>query len=402
MKLLNYALKYYQKGLAVVPIGNGGKSPINKRWSIGRLGQNDLRHYFDNGHNVTGIGIITGQLSNNLVVLDFDGPDWEYAYEHFLHCWDELRSAPRVQTGSGKRHIWLTIPDLPIDYTNRKFNRNRQQIIELRGNASNNVAPPSLHPCGKHYCWRSIEAELIAVRFTDIYAWLNDWGEKEPEKPIVTNQLKLVTNRDYAPLPGRTLKFLAEGANEGERNTETYEAAKQYAASGRPLELAVDELLPVALLAGLSEREIEPTIKSGYKAATEKGFSPIAKPESEINIVPTDISDEVAILKARVSKQGKLFSFLWAGRWQEAGYKFLSEADLALCKILAFWVGNDPERVDRIYRQSAMAILQFKEWDKVCLSTGETYGQRTIFVACSSTKVTYASQRRYKDNWVSI
>src|SRR5688572_18814898 len=119
--LLDHALSYYNRGLAAVPIGNSSKAPIVKEWETNRLPADDLKYYFSNGHNVTGIGIITGHLSGNLAILDFDGQNWQAAFDHFLHSWDELANAPMVQTGSGKRHLWLKVPNLPIEYTNQKF-----------------------------------------------------------------------------------------------------------------------------------------------------------------------------------------------------------------------------------------------------------------------------------------
>lgn len=273
--LLRTALQYHSKGLAVVPIGNGSKSPIVKEWETKRLTEADLTYWFSNGHNPSGIGIITGQLSGNLAILDFDGENWNTAFGTFCDFWENLCSAPVVETGSGKRHLWVKIPDTPSNFTNRKFKRdNLHQVIELRCNASNNLAPPSLHPSGGKYRWLTDKAELPEVSFNELFQWLDNWAEKPKAK--APNESP-ANDGEYAPLPRRTLEFMALGANEGDRNTELYEAAKQYEASGRPLELAIKELKPKALEIGLQEREIEATVKSGYNAATEKGFTPIKK-----------------------------------------------------------------------------------------------------------------------------
>lgn len=281
--LLRTALKYHAKGLAVVPIGNGSKSPIVKEWETKRLTEADLTFWFSNGHNPSGLGIITGQLSGNLAILDFDGLNWNTAFGVFCDFWEDLCCAPIVETGSGKRHLWVKIPDLPPTFTNRKFKHEiigyddkgkpiYAQIVELRGNESNNLAPPSLHPSGGKYRWLTDKAELPEVSFNELYQWLDNWAEK-PKAKVTTDPQP--DNGEYAPLPRRTLEFMALGANEGDRNDELYEASKQYCASGRPIEKAIEDLKPVALRIGLEEREIEATIKSGYKAATEKGFTPI-------------------------------------------------------------------------------------------------------------------------------
>jgi hypothetical protein len=60
-----------------------------------------------------------------------------------------------------------------------------------------------------------------------------------------------------------------------------------------------------------------------------------------------------------------------------SGYPGQSEADLALCSYLAFYTGDDPERLDRLFRGSA---LMRPKWDRNA-RTGETYGAGTIRLA---------------------
>ena len=48
------------------------------------------------------------------------------------------------------------------------------------------------------------------------------------------------------------------------------------------------------------------------------------------------------------ARNGADFDRLWHG--DTAGYPSHSEADLALCYMLAFWTGRDPGRIDRLFR----------------------------------------------------
>jgi len=57
------------------------------------------------------------------------------------------------------------------------------------------------------------------------------------------------------------------------------------------------------------------------------------------------------------------------------GYPSQSEADQALCNHLAFWTGNDPAQMDRIFRTSG---LYREKWNKKHYGDGRTYGQATI------------------------
>lgn len=63
-----------------------------------------------------------------------------------------------------------------------------------------------------------------------------------------------------------------------------------------------------------------------------------------------------------------------------------SATDQALCNHLAFWTGKSYSRMDSMFRETS---LMRDKWDRVHFSdTGETYGERTIGTAISSTTTT--------------
>lgn len=83
--------------------------------------------------------------------------------------------------------------------------------------------------------------------------------------------------------------------------------------------------------------------------------------------------DDQALLRRMFSsRNGAAIEALWNG--STAGYASQSDADLALCNHLAFWTGNDEERIDQLFRQSG---LMRDKWDSNARN-GETYGQGTI------------------------
>src|SRR5699024_4599357 len=57
---------------------------------------------------------------------------------------------------------------------------------------------------------------------------------------------------------------------------------------------------------------------------------------------PADVSDAELIEKARNAANGRKFAELWDGGL--CGYPSQSEADQALCNLLAFWTGKDAAR----------------------------------------------------------
>lgn len=96
---------------------------------------------------------------------------------------------------------------------------------------------------------------------------------------------------------------------------------------------------------------------------------------------PLDLSDAEIIAKAHNARNGAAFAALWNGDF--SAFPSHSEADLALCGMLAFWTGRNAGQMDRLFRSSG---LMREKWDR--RQSGSTYGALTIAEAirtCSST-----------------
>ena len=87
----------------------------------------------------------------------------------------------------------------------------------------------------------------------------------------------------------------------------------------------------------------------------------------------TMLDDQVLIEKAKSAENGSKFKKLWSGDF--SAHSSQSEADLSLCRILAFWTGRDKDRIDGLFRQSG---LFRPKWDIPHFGGGKTYGQATI------------------------
>ena len=100
-------------------------------------------------------------------------------------------------------------------------------------------------------------------------------------------------------------------------------------------------------------------------------------------------TDAELIERARRAANGAKFERLWAG--DRSGYDSQSEADLALCMILAFWTGRDAARIDALFRQSGL----FRDkWDERHGADGRTYGQITMDNAIQQTRDVYRAEGR--------
>jgi putative DNA primase/helicase len=66
-----------------------------------------------------------------------------------------------------------------------------------------------------------------------------------------------------------------------------------------------------------------------------------------------DLSDEDILSRAYRAANGDRFMKLWNG--DASDYQSHSEGDLALCAMLAFWTGPDPERIERMVSESKLS-----------------------------------------------
>lgn len=162
-------------------------------------------------------------------------------------------------------------------------------------------------------------------------------------------------------------------------NVEMYETGRYFVMTGN----AVTNY-PVA--------DCTETVKPLHEKYIGKTGKKSAEPVSISAVAFTGNVSEM-LEKARNSKQGKLFSDLMNGNF--AGYySSHSEADLALCNILAFWLGRDPDAVDNVFRTSG---LMRDKWDRK--QSGSTYGKLTVQKAISECAAVYGEKNVPSKNY---
>lgn len=163
---------------------------------------------------------------------------------------------------------------------------------------------------------------------------------------------------------------------------EMYEASRYFTVTGdrvlgtppdiRRRTAELEEIHGDHLAAGPRERTEDPsTDEQATDASTDQNSS-------------SSISDTELIDRAKAAENGAKFARLWRG--STAGYPSQSEADMALCCLLAFWTGCDHARIDRLFRSSG--LLRDK-WDEQHFADGSTYGEKTIERAIAVTDEMY-------------
>jgi hypothetical protein len=130
------------------------------------------------------------------------------------------------------------------------------------------------------------------------------------------------------------------------------------------------------------QAELQGVISRVFGEESTNGHSkPVAAPER----LKYGLSDDEIVRKALSASNGERFSRLWAG--DTSGYGSHSEADLALCGMLAFWTGGDATRIDALFRRSG---LYRKKWDR------KDYRNRTIAEALTRKTEFYEAPKTVK------
>jgi len=171
VELLGAAEEYLKAGFSVIPValiklpdGRSRKPALVdwERYQISPPTLEEIRGWFSNPNqfeairngNKLGLAIITGKVSGNLAVVDFDSREAAQKslrdlQENQPDLYRKLVNTWIVETGKGL-HFYLRVlnPD-PARFGNRlKLGGND---IDIRADGGYVVAPPSPHPSGKSY-----------------------------------------------------------------------------------------------------------------------------------------------------------------------------------------------------------------------------------------------------------
>jgi len=130
-------------------------------------------------------------------------------------------------------------------------------------------------------------------------------------------------------------------------------------------------------------------INERSKAIAEiyKIFSPSPKeqaPQKQQEPISHSFTDEKVIFRAMNAPNHDDFKRLLEGNTSK--YPSPSEADMAFVGMLVRQIGNNPQQIDRIFRQSK---LMRKKWDETHSSDGKTYGEMTIRKAFEGSRQVY-------------
>jgi len=190
-----YYLELYKRwGLSIIPIANKSKKPLVK-WEEYQHRQpfdGEIAEWWDKywSEGKANIGIVCGNASDNLVVLDFDS---QSKYEEFVLGQPQLYKKTPVMKTSRGYHIYLR--------TKEPVKSQKLDSIDIKGEGGYVLAPPSIHPDGPVYQFKNPDVtEILQINS------LEDIGINIEKPEVIYKD------------PGWVSQLLEQGVNEGARN----------------------------------------------------------------------------------------------------------------------------------------------------------------------------------------
>lgn len=178
---IDQAMKLIERGFAPIPLT--GKAPIFKGWEKLRGITAEQITAWDKQRMWHNIGMICGEASGNIIVMDFDGMP---AYRTFIEKFPELAETYTVKTGSGRgMHCYYRVDLLPENCDAKGIELDGESVnFEIRGDGRQVVIPPSIHPDTKQPY--TVEKRIAIMHLPDmagVYAWVKGLQKQEIWNP---------------------------------------------------------------------------------------------------------------------------------------------------------------------------------------------------------------------------
>ena len=194
--MLRTALALAHKGMKVFPCLPGRKEPATERGCKDASADLEIIRSWWRERPDCNIAIATGTASG-VFVIDVDDEDAERALHRLEAEHGELPATVEVITARG-RHLYFKMPDVPVRNSAGKIAIG----VDTRGEHGYVLAPPSVHPSGKRYCWSVDSAGVIAKA--------PDW--------LLTRLAGHTNGNGEATPPAEWRALVAGGVDEGQRD----------------------------------------------------------------------------------------------------------------------------------------------------------------------------------------
>lgn len=221
-EILTTALRFATQGIVAVPVASDGSKRPGvgswKQYQDRQPTQDELLGWFNNDQ-VQGLGVITGAISGNLLMIEFEGK----AVEQKLHLaakeamrasgleylWEILTNGYSEMTPAGGIHFLVKVNGVTIDGNTKLASKAGEDggcLIETRGAGGFSICAPSggsAHPNGKSWTMIAGSIETIPTitesELRELFTILKTFDEM-PKSEITKQEL---TKREFNPaMPG--------------------------------------------------------------------------------------------------------------------------------------------------------------------------------------------------------
>lgn len=264
-----------------------GKRPILSEWPYREsLGEEEIAMYWGRGIPFN-VGLICGERSD-LVVLDFDEPEWYCRWARRHPEAAQTLTAARDNAEPGRVHLYFSTEesDVPDSLT-----KTANGWGDLLSSGRQVVAPPSVHYSGGRY------------RFVNQNMPLPWRDEYTPEPMRASGSPRVVVpgvdirGAGAASMPRRWLAMLEMGAPKGVRNDAAFKIAVQLRDGGLPEDAVTAKVLGFAARCTppLPEREARAVVRSAFTRPPREPSAksagpppPVAPPSATVSTLGED------------------------------------------------------------------------------------------------------------------
>lgn len=279
--ILEAARAFHGAGFSLIPCKY--KKPDLKSWqeyTTKRPTLAEINRWFEEPEAGQSMGVVLGQVSHNVMVIDLDG--WD-CVRLFQKRFPSLLNTYTVLTGSlGGLHLYYRPENLGENINVRIAGAGG---IELRGNGQYVIAPPSPHLSGFAYKVQHRVGIMRLEDMSEISAWLMSLRESQQAEQQQTIVAASQAKQMNLPIEAERKKrnFLktvlaqeiarVETAGYGARNTSLFYAGMRLAnlaAGGELVWLDCEmKLLAAAISVGTPEAEARRTIASAWRIGSK-------------------------------------------------------------------------------------------------------------------------------------
>lgn len=249
--MLRAALRLAECGLAVFPAQPQGKQPACLHGCKDATRDPGVIEAWWRRVPSYNVAVATGRVSG-IVVVDIDNDDAEVEIKKLEAEYSALPPTVEAITAKG-RHLFFRYPEREVRNSASKL----APGVDTRGEGGYVIAPPSVHPSGKRYCW-SVDS---ANAFAEVPQWLLDKITAPAIMPaVVPGGLPAASTSTWAGL-------IRDGAPEGCRNDSLARLAG-YLLRGR---ISAEVALEIILL--VNEARFRPPLSRAEVIATANNIA---------------------------------------------------------------------------------------------------------------------------------